>query len=120
MVGVTVNVHVLSAHTAYDARVELCHVCDIRPQMGRRSAGLSRATPSIHMLTLNPSCYLSVWPCRPPLLSHIAHMAEMLDAAPVVLIICPMVSCWKVDQCLGATLAHKELCLFDWSEALCF
>lgn len=87
--------------------------------MGPGSAGLSRATPSIHMLTLNPSCYLSVCLCLSPLLSHIAHMAGMLDGAPVVLVICPMVPCWKVDQCSGATLAHKELCLFDWSEALC-
>lgn len=68
------------------------YVCHMRrPQMGRRSAGLSRATPSIHMLTLNPSCYLSVCLCLSPLLSHIAHMAGRLDEAPVVLIICPLV-----------------------------
>ena len=73
------------------------------------------------MLTLNPSCCLFVCLalCLSPLLSHIAHMAEMLDGAPEVLIVYVMVSCWKVDQCLGAMLAHKELCLFDWSRALC-
>lgn len=113
--GVTVNVHVLSVHRAHNMHVVLCHVCVMsRPQMERSSAGLSRATPSIHMLTLNPSCCLSVFMCLSPLLSHIAHM---LDGAPVVLIIWS--PCWKVDQCLGGTLAHKELCLFDWSEALC-
>ncbi|KAK5850937.1 hypothetical protein PBY51_001771 [Eleginops maclovinus] len=51
--------------------------------------------------------------------SHIAHMARMPAGALVVLIICPLVPCWKMDQCFGATLAHNELCLFDWSEALC-
>lgn len=42
----------------------------LSPQMGWRSVGLSRATPSIHMLTLNPSCYLSVClsVCLSPLL----------------------------------------------------
>lgn len=75
----------------YEAHVELCRVCDMRwPQMGRRSAGLSRATPSVHML--NPSCYLSV--CLSPLLLYIAHMARMLDGAPVVRIICLMVP-WR-------------------------
>lgn len=38
--------------------------------------------PSIHMPTLNPSCCLS------PLLTDIAHMAGMIDGAPVALFIC--------------------------------
>lgn len=35
-----------------------------------------------------------------------------------MLIICPLVARWRGDQCLRATLAHKDLSLFDWSEAL--
>lgn len=50
--------------------------------MGRRSAGLSGATPSIHMLTLNPSCYLSVCLRLSPVLSRIAHMAGMARWSP--------------------------------------
>lgn len=46
-----------------------------RPQMGWRSAGFSRTTPSIHMLTLTPSCYLSVSLCLSPVLTCSAHMA---------------------------------------------
>lgn len=88
--------------------------------MDPRWAGLSGATPSVHML--NPSCCLSV---RSPLLLHIAHVAEMLDGAPAVLIIwshgylAKKKKIKNLPTSLGAVLAHKELCLSDCSEALC-
>lgn len=75
--GVTVNVHMCYRRVAH---VEPCRARDTRrPQMGRGSAVLSRATPSVHML--KPSCYLSV--CVSVCVSVCRlYMARMLDGAP--------------------------------------
>lgn len=93
-----------------------------QPQMDPRSAGLSRATPSVHML--NPSCYLSI---RLPssssssstLLAWLECLMEPRRSSSSVPWLSGKQQKKKKQTSLGGALAHKELCLSDCSEALC-